>query len=540
MSVRSALSVGHAGHDLTCADWGDATARSTVAGARIPSTAPTGDVSYTILAIGAGLVLVLEYLRGSATFNTSPAWPIVEALVAGAALLAVWPSRTELRLAPILILGGAFQLGWIAIHLHLGVHGDHDPNGLYSAQGEALLHGENPHSEYPPGAVALFALDTWLGGGTARTANAFLMIPFQLLCVAGIWALRTQWTPWLSGVRCALAFKCVLLGVPFRPRSDGSPGHRSPARTPRALAGERVCPGSGGDREMDPSLRMSRPRALAVAAEACPPSRAPAARLRRAGVGRKRPCFALGQERLARRLLDAERAHRHRGVVRVSAAAPLLERQSGPLVLPRSRCAYCREQRRDLAADRRRRRRARDGCACEDPRIRGRSRGARARGLPFDEPDLQPPVLRSRACCDRCGCGARRASKLRALDCRGGMRGGGDRRHRPLPVVPRSATGRDPAELDLHLGSIVPADDRRSRLVGPAGGSSDERGPAGAHAGSRQRAACLKTVPAFERNTTRQHLGSISCARSEFASSHPVCISSADDPNGTSSTRRSR
>jgi len=153
---------------------------------------------YTILAIGAGLVLVLEYLRGSATFNTSPAWPIVEALVAGAALLAVWPSRTELRLAPILILGGAFQLGWIAIHLHLGVHGDHDPNGLYSAQGEALLHGEYPHSEYPPGAVALFALDTWLGGGTARTANAFLMIPFQLLCVAGIWALRTQWTPWLS------------------------------------------------------------------------------------------------------------------------------------------------------------------------------------------------------------------------------------------------------------------------------------------------------------------------------------------------------
>ena len=78
---------------------------------------------------------MLEYLRGSATFNTSPAWPIVEALVAGAALLAVWPSRTELRLAPILILGGAFQLGWIAIHLHLGVHGDHDPNGLYSAQG---------------------------------------------------------------------------------------------------------------------------------------------------------------------------------------------------------------------------------------------------------------------------------------------------------------------------------------------------------------------------------------------------------------------
>jgi hypothetical protein len=153
---------------------------------------------YAILAVGAALVLVLEYLRGSATFNTAPGWALGQAAVSGAALLAVWPARDRLRIGLTLVLGGLFQLGWIALHLHLGVHGDHDPNGIYSSEGESLLHGTYPHSEYPPGAVALFALEAWLGGGSARTPNAFLMIPFQLLCVVGISAFRTRSAPWLA------------------------------------------------------------------------------------------------------------------------------------------------------------------------------------------------------------------------------------------------------------------------------------------------------------------------------------------------------
>lgn len=80
----------------------------------------------------------------------------------------------------------------------LGVAGDHDPVDVYTGQGNELLHGRYPHSEYPPGAVGLFALETWLGGGAARTANAFMMVPFQLVCVAAIWALRTRWTTWLA------------------------------------------------------------------------------------------------------------------------------------------------------------------------------------------------------------------------------------------------------------------------------------------------------------------------------------------------------
>jgi hypothetical protein len=158
-----------------------------------------GTVSpHPTLAVAALLVLVLEGLRGSATLDTSAVWPIAQALVSGSALAAAWVSRERLRLGWILALGVAFQLAWIGLHLYLGVEGDHDPLDVYPLQGDALLQGGYPRSEYPPGAVALFALETWLGGGAARTANAFLMVPFQLLCVVGIWALRTQWTPWLA------------------------------------------------------------------------------------------------------------------------------------------------------------------------------------------------------------------------------------------------------------------------------------------------------------------------------------------------------
>jgi hypothetical protein len=150
------------------------------------------------LATGAALVLSLEWFRGSETLDTAAVWPIAQAAVAAASLALVWPSRDLLRLPWILLLGLGFQLTWVALHLQLGVAGDHDPVDVYPFQGQTLLDGDYPESEYPPGAVALFALETWLGGGAARTSNALFMIPFQLACVALVWSLRTQWTPWLA------------------------------------------------------------------------------------------------------------------------------------------------------------------------------------------------------------------------------------------------------------------------------------------------------------------------------------------------------
>ena len=170
--------------------------------------APTPDVAtratrlarspHAVLAVSAILVLVCEGLRGAATLDTSAVWPLLQALIASCGLLVAWLGRDRLRLTPILVLGAGFQLAWIFLHLRLGVAGDHDPVDVYPAQGDVLLHGDYPDSEYPPGAVALFALETWLGGGAARTTNALLMVPFQLVCVYAVWSLRTRWAPWLA------------------------------------------------------------------------------------------------------------------------------------------------------------------------------------------------------------------------------------------------------------------------------------------------------------------------------------------------------
>jgi hypothetical protein len=66
--------------------------------------------------------------------------------------------------------------------------------------GNALLDGHYPDAQYPPGAVLLFTLDAWLGRGPTRVSHAFVMIPFQLLTVVAVWALRTRWSPWFAAL----------------------------------------------------------------------------------------------------------------------------------------------------------------------------------------------------------------------------------------------------------------------------------------------------------------------------------------------------
>jgi len=131
---------------------------------------------------------------------TSALWPVLQALVAGAALFFAWRHRGELRLGPLLVLALGFHVGWVAVHLGVGVPADYDPRVVYAPQGNALLDGEYPQSQYPPGAVLLFAVDVLLGGGGARVSNAFVMIPFQLATVAAVWAIRTEWSRWFAAV----------------------------------------------------------------------------------------------------------------------------------------------------------------------------------------------------------------------------------------------------------------------------------------------------------------------------------------------------
>ncbi len=150
---------------------------------------------HAVLAVAVAAVLAAEagYDR-----HTSDVWIFLQALVAGTALLYAWRTRERLRLVPVLALALVFEAGWVALHLGLGVRGDFDSRGLYRIQGESLLHGHYPRSEYPPGAVLLFALEAVLGGGATRTTNALLMIPFQLVSVACVWATRTRYSAWLA------------------------------------------------------------------------------------------------------------------------------------------------------------------------------------------------------------------------------------------------------------------------------------------------------------------------------------------------------
>ena len=108
------------------------------------------------------------------------------------------PAERAARVLPLLALAAAVDLTLLAVHLVRGVHGDADPRLVYDPEGRALLHGTYPASPYPAGAVGLFALESLLGG-SARDANALLMVPFHVLETAALFLLRTRW----SGVLAA-------------------------------------------------------------------------------------------------------------------------------------------------------------------------------------------------------------------------------------------------------------------------------------------------------------------------------------------------
>jgi hypothetical protein len=166
---------------------------ATASGTRLRASAVLRD-PHLSLALACAGVLFLEWRR----LDRSLLGPLAEGAIAGTALAAAWSRRESLRLAPLLVLSAAFQIAWVGIHLRLGVHGDSDPRVVYTPEGNAALNGRFPLSPYPPGAVGLFAVETWLGRGSAVTANALLMVPFQAALVAAVWLLRTRSSRWLA------------------------------------------------------------------------------------------------------------------------------------------------------------------------------------------------------------------------------------------------------------------------------------------------------------------------------------------------------
>jgi Glycosyltransferase family 87 len=149
------------------------------------------------LAAGAALVVLLDV--GRVRVGPDYRWLLAEAAVAALALAVAWSGQEHLRLPNLLAIALALQAALIGYHLSVTVPVDFDVS-IFAKQGNALVDGHYPRSEYPTGAVSLFGLEVWLGNGSARTANALLMIPFQLIAVASIWALRTRWSAWLAAL----------------------------------------------------------------------------------------------------------------------------------------------------------------------------------------------------------------------------------------------------------------------------------------------------------------------------------------------------
>lgn len=119
------------------------------------------------------------------------------AAVALACLFVAWEGQRRLRLVPVLGCAALLGAGWLVLHVLTGVEPDQDLT-FYAEDGSSILDGTYPRSEYPTGAVGLFALETWLGGEPPRQLHAAVMLGFHLVTVAAIWSLRTPWSAWLA------------------------------------------------------------------------------------------------------------------------------------------------------------------------------------------------------------------------------------------------------------------------------------------------------------------------------------------------------
>ena len=165
--------------------------RSTARPPPLPAFAP-----HAALAGAAGLGVLCEALLVK---TGDGYWLALAAVCAAIALGFAWRRQTELRFAPVVAIGAVFHLAVVTAHVAGGVLGDQDPQafGIY---GSELLDGRYPEAEYPAGGILLFGLEALLGGGSAVTPNRLLMVPFQIMCIAGIWGLHTRYSRWLAAV----------------------------------------------------------------------------------------------------------------------------------------------------------------------------------------------------------------------------------------------------------------------------------------------------------------------------------------------------
>ncbi len=144
--------------------------------------------SFWWLCACAGAVVAWEAWLWAGPFAAGQAagsawWLVPPALLTGAVLLAVHPHRARLRPGAVVGLGVALHLALLAVHLAVGGPVDQDVTRLYPALGAALrTTGTLPPAEYPPLAVAAFAL----AGSLGPVRVTLPLLTLRLL--AGAWA----------------------------------------------------------------------------------------------------------------------------------------------------------------------------------------------------------------------------------------------------------------------------------------------------------------------------------------------------------------
>lgn len=145
-----------------------------------------------LVLIGSGLATVL--IEVLAPFRAARYGP--ECVVAALALAVAWLARDRLDARIVVGIAVMLPASLALVHLARGVAGDVDVAGVYPAEGGSLLHGTYPRSEYPPGAVVLFALETFVG--SARSVNPFVMAVCQGAIVWAIASLHFRDARWLA------------------------------------------------------------------------------------------------------------------------------------------------------------------------------------------------------------------------------------------------------------------------------------------------------------------------------------------------------
>jgi hypothetical protein len=381
----------------------------------------------------------------------STALVLVGAAASAVALLAAWRWQDRLRLVPVLSLALLVPLAWLALHHALDVMGDKDSSIVFRWQGNGLLRGDYPRSEYPAGAVVLFALEAWLGSNSTRTTNALLMAPLNALVVGCVWLTRAPLAPWLA----AFVGLWPLNAFYWQYKFDLAPaallllGLLLAYRGRWALGG--VALGLGAAVKWTPAFAV-----LALAAWLLSTRRR---REALAHVGAAVAAFVL--------------VHAPFVLAAPDDALAAYSRQSGRAITPES-LWYLLLRPLDLAHVRTHisfgagapRRRGR--CAREDPR--GRRRGGRARPsrLPDRQPHLQPAVRARplRRLGIRRGARAPNASRAARGRCCDGARGRGQRVRLPVRA----------AVLRLHVADRVARPvHARGRLDGGAAREERER-----------------------------------------------------------------